>query len=158
MLADTWTIPEQQLALLGLSEASEIHIAKHSGKPVLVFSLIESKLVLPAHLKNLKVRNAEESGFDLDTQGNALGGIRSPYVDAPVAVLSGLGQGAGFCDLFGTTRLFDDAGLAALYPDRDAYTTAIDEATDAAVSAGFLLPADARLIKSRARTSDVVPP
>ena len=31
--------------------------------PVLVFSLIESKLVLPAHLKNLKVRNAEESGF-----------------------------------------------------------------------------------------------
>lgn len=31
--------------------------------PVLVFSLIESKLVLPAHLKNLKVRKAEESGF-----------------------------------------------------------------------------------------------
>lgn len=34
MLADTWTIPEQQLAQLGLSEASKIHIAKNSGLPV----------------------------------------------------------------------------------------------------------------------------
>jgi len=113
--------------------------------------------IAPSAAPRLQV-DAEATGFEQDAQGNALGGIRSPYVDAPVAVLSGLGQGAGFCDLFGTTRLFDDAELAALYPDRDAYTTAIDEATDAAVSAGFLLPADARLIKSRARTSDVVPP
>ena len=111
----------------------------------------------PSAAPRLQV-NAEATGFEQDAQGNALGGIRSPYVDAPVAVLSGLGQGAGFCDLFGTTRLFDDAELAALYPDRDAYVAAIDEATDAAVSAGFLLPADAQLIKSRARTSGVVPP
>ena len=102
--------------------------------------------------------NADGTGFELDAQGNALGGIRTPYVDAPVAVLSGLGQGEGFCDLFGTTTLFDEATLAALYPDREAYIAAIDEATDAAVAAGFLVPADADLIKSRARTSDVVPP
>ncbi len=31
--------------------------------PVLLFSLIESKLVLPAHLKHIKVRKAEDSGF-----------------------------------------------------------------------------------------------
>ena len=31
--------------------------------PVLLFSLIESKLVLPAHLKHIKVRHAEDSGF-----------------------------------------------------------------------------------------------
>lgn len=31
-------------------------------------------------------------GFELDSFGNALGGIRTPYVDVPVAVLSGLGQ------------------------------------------------------------------
>lgn len=31
--------------------------------PVLMFSLLESKLVLPAHLKNIKVRKAEDSGF-----------------------------------------------------------------------------------------------
>ena len=111
----------------------------------------------PSAAPRLQV-DAEGTGFEQDEQGNALGGIRGPYVDAPVAVLSGLGQGAGFCDLFGTTRLFDDAELAALYPDRDAYIAAIDEATDAAVTAGFLLPADAQLIKSQARTSDIVPP
>ena len=31
--------------------------------PVLMFSLIESKLVLPAHLKHVKVRDADESAF-----------------------------------------------------------------------------------------------
>ncbi|MEM7431958.1 MAG: efflux RND transporter permease subunit [Pseudomonadota bacterium] len=31
--------------------------------PVLMFSLIESKLVLPAHLKNVKTRSAEDSSF-----------------------------------------------------------------------------------------------
>ncbi|MDJ0709013.1 MAG: efflux RND transporter permease subunit [Woeseiaceae bacterium] len=31
--------------------------------PVLLFSLIESKLVLPAHLKHIKPRNSEDSGF-----------------------------------------------------------------------------------------------
>jgi multidrug efflux pump subunit AcrB len=31
--------------------------------PVLIFSLIESKFVLPAHLKHVKIRNAEDSAF-----------------------------------------------------------------------------------------------
>lgn len=98
--------------------------------------------------------NADRSGFELDNLGNARGGIRTSYVDAPVAVLSGLGQDpAGLCGLFGTTELFDEALLADLYPDKQAYIDAIDGSTDAAVEAGFILPADAELIKARARTS-----
>jgi hypothetical protein len=98
--------------------------------------------------------------FALDQFGNAKGGIRTPYVDTPVARFSGLGGSGGFglCRLFGTTDLFDDATLATLYPDRAAYVGAIDKSTDAAVAAGFLLPADAELIKARARTSDIVNP
>lgn len=42
--------------------------------------------------------------FTRDDLGIARGGIRTPQVDFPVAVLSGVGQsGAGFCGLFGTT-------------------------------------------------------
>ncbi len=101
--------------------------------------------------------NAEGTAFDVDDLGNVKGGIRTPYVDAPVAVLSGVGQpkGNSFCRLYGTTELFDAAKLAALYPDNATYANAIDKATDAAVSAGFLLPADAALIKERARTSGI---
>jgi hypothetical protein len=99
-----------------------------------------------------------QAGFELDANGNALGGIRTPYVDTPVATLSGLGQGEGFCDLFGTTTLFDAAGLAELYPTREGYIDTVDESTDAAVAAGFLVPADAELIRTWARISDRVPP
>ena len=98
--------------------------------------------------------NADETGFELDSLGNAKGGIRTPYVDAPVAKLSGLGQPPdGLCGLFGTTELFDEAQLAELYPDKQAYIDAIDASANSARDAGFLVPADAELIKARARTS-----
>jgi len=95
-------------------------------------------------------------GFELDDSGNVLGGIRTPYVDAPVAVLSGLGQtGESFCGLFGTTRLFDDAELAALYPTHQAYVDAVNSSTQSAVEAGFILPVDAALIIAAAEASDI---
>jgi len=93
----------------------------------------------------------------LDALGNVKGCIRTPYVDVPIAKLSGLGQpdvsliGA----LFGTTKLFDDATLAKLYPDHGAYVTAVENATDAAVQAGFLMPEDGELIKAAAAASDI---
>ena len=84
------------------------------------------------------------------------GGIRTSYVDAPVATLSGLGQtGGGFCRIFGTTVLFDDATLASLYADHDAYVAAVNAATDSAVEAGFILPPDAELIKTQAAESAI---
>ncbi len=93
--------------------------------------------------------------FVLDELGNVRGGIRTPYVDAPVAALSGLGQaGGGFCFLFGTTALFDEATLAELYPDHASYVAAVEESADQAVAEGFLLAADAELIKTNAADSD----
>lgn len=109
----------------------------------------------PASAPRLSL-NSDGTGFDLDEFGNAKGGIRTPYVDAPVAVLSGLGQKSNsFCRLYGTTALFDEATLTRLYPDQTTYVNAIDKATDAAVAAGYLLPPDAALIKQRARTSGI---
>jgi hypothetical protein len=100
--------------------------------------------------------NADETGFARDEFGNALDGVRTPYLDAPVATLTGREQtGSSFCRLFGTTALFDDGMLSELYPTRQAYVDAIDGATDAAVEAGFLVPADGELIKERARSSGI---
>jgi len=91
-----------------------------------------------------------------DAHGNALGGIRTPAVDVPIAVLSGIGQtGSAFCSLFGTTVLFDDATVAALYPKHSAYVSAVSKAANAAAKAGFLVKADAKLIKAAAKASDV---
>jgi hypothetical protein len=81
-----------------------------------------------------------------DGSGIACGGIRTGWVDAPVAALSGLtpdgAEGIGV--LLGTTRAFSDAELARRYPGgRDDYAAAFRAATTRAVSDGFLLKDDA---------------
>ena len=100
--------------------------------------------------------NAERTGFELDELGNALGGIRTSYVDAPVAVLSGLGNDDDLCRLFGTTNLFEGELLGQLYPTDADYVNAIDKSNDAPVDSGFLVPADAALIKERARQVSIL--
>ena len=89
------------------------------------------------------------------------GGIRTPYVDVPIATLSGEGQpreGAGFCFLSGTTFLFDAATLGSLYADNAEYIEAVISSADDAVSKGFLIPEDAALIKTYAKNSDIFAP
>jgi hypothetical protein len=98
----------------------------------------------------------DAQAFQLDELGNVLGGIRTNYVDAPVAVLSGLGQAGGsFCAIFGTTRLFDETTLAELYPTGEAYLDAVNSTTQSAVAMGFVLPADAALIVAAAEASGI---
>lgn len=49
--------------------------------------------------------------------GIAIGGMRTPHVDQPVAVLSGVGQtGASFCGLFGTTVPLSDQEIEQRLP------------------------------------------
>ena len=80
-----------------------------------------------------------------DEQGIALGGIRTPGVDAPLSVLTGEAPPgrSPLCMLFGDTVPFDAATLAALYPTQDAYVDAVTESAEAAVAAGFLRRDDA---------------
>jgi Alpha/beta hydrolase domain len=91
-----------------------------------------------------------------DARGNALGGIRTPQLDVPIATLSGLGQPpGGFCAIFGTTVPFDAATLSTLYPSHAGYVTAIAKAAGRAVRARHLLRADAPAIRAAAMASDV---
>jgi hypothetical protein len=56
-----------------------------------------------------------------DADGNALGGIRTPQLDAPIATLSGFGNSPGLCTLFGTTDAFTPDELLAHYGTKDEY-------------------------------------
>jgi hypothetical protein len=91
-----------------------------------------------------------------DARGNALGGIRTPQLDVPIATLSGLGQPpGGFCAIFGTTVPFDATTLSMLYPSHAEYVTAVAKAAGEAVSARHLLRADVPAIKAAAIASNV---
>jgi hypothetical protein len=101
----------------------------------------------PATAPRLEL-TADGAACALDPLGNAKGGVRSPWVDAPTAVLSGLGQSGGtFGFLFGTTQPFDAARLEALYPGGKAdYLAKFASALDAAIAGGFIIENDRREI------------
>lgn len=107
------------------------------------------------HAPRLQLRSNSSLRIARDAHGIALGGIRTPPVDAPIATLSGEGGGSIFCSLFGRTVPFDAATLAALYPDQAAYVAAVGASAERAVEAGFLRPADAELLKAAAETTDI---
>jgi hypothetical protein len=91
----------------------------------------------------------EDGALAVDALGIARGGVRTPWVDVPTTVLSGLGQPGDMTDLFGTTRRFDDRTLRDRYPGgRDQYCREFTAATRSAVNAGLLLAVDAAEIEA----------
>lgn len=79
-----------------------------------------------------------------NADGIALGGIRTPPVDVPVAALSGAPGpvSSTICLLLGSTKPFTAARIAQLYPSRAVYLQRYTADTDATIKAGFALPQD----------------
>ncbi|MGZ4676366.1 MAG: alpha/beta hydrolase domain-containing protein [Acidimicrobiia bacterium] len=78
-----------------------------------------------------------------DQYGNALGGIRTPELDAPAATLSGYGNSPGLCSLFGTTTPFTPEQLTSIYTDRTGYLVQYLIAEAGALDTRFVLRDDA---------------
>jgi len=90
-----------------------------------------------------------------DDNGLVRGGVRTPWVDIPVARTSGLGgEESIMSSLFGTGELFDDDTLRRLYPGGvTEYLERFTIALDASISRGFILAADrAEILKLAAAT------
>ncbi len=105
----------------------------------------------PPTSPRLEVNPGPPASIARDADGIALGGIRTPAVDVPIAVLSGDPQpGSLICSLFGSTVPFDAAKLASLYGDTATYVAAVEASTAAAVEAGFIVEADAPIINGAA--------
>src|SRR5690606_6020042 len=77
-----------------------------------------------------------------DEDGNALGGIRTPHVDVPVAALSGdpRPDSSIICSLMGSTEPLSTPRLRERHGDRAGYLAAYEQVADAAIAAGFVLP------------------
>ena len=72
-----------------------------------------------------------------DTHGNAVGGVRTPHVDVPIAILSGEGMGH-----IGRTVPFTTEQLERIYGNAESYRQKFATAVDKAVSDGVFLAAD----------------
>jgi ABC-type amino acid transport system permease subunit len=98
-----------------------------------------------------------DGAYVRDKYLNAIGGVRTPALDAPIATLWGGGNtgSSPLCFLLGITTPLPAAQLAALYPLHSDYVAAVARAAASAVSHGFLLAADALEIDQAAAASEV---
>ena len=101
----------------------------------------------PPHAARLKVK-PDHSDYVRDANGIAEGGVRTPEVDVPVDVLTGMPTvspgSSPACYLTGSTTPIPRAKLAQMYPSRQDYLDNYEKATGKAIDAGFVLPADRR--------------
>jgi len=87
-----------------------------------------------------------------DPNGNALGGLRMPYIEAPVAAHTGYLTAGGFGGVMGAKKPFPAETLKALYPDQDAYVAKFSAATDRLLAGRWISREDAEAMKAAARS------
>lgn len=97
---------------------------------------------------------ADGKTISRDAHGNALGGVRLPELEVPIA--SYRGQGVKHF-LAGETHPFAAAELKRLYPDHKSYVDRVTAAARAALDAGIILPARAKAYVAQARAADIPP-
>jgi hypothetical protein len=98
---------------------------------------------------------------ELDEDGNALGGIRLPEIEAPLGVYTGfdfswldpvVAEGYPYAMVFaygGQFKQFSDEELAKRYPTKAAYRDAVAAAARKTFDAGYILEEDLRRYADR---------
>lgn len=91
-----------------------------------------------------------------DDDGIALGGIRTPLVDVPLAVYtSETAEGVDVaCLLFGSTQPLPEPDAAIRYGSQEEYMAAFEASLDEAIAAGFVLEDDREALLARAGSID----
>jgi hypothetical protein len=84
----------------------------------------------------------------LDQHGNAVGGVRTPHLDVPVATYYTSTRGPGLCGNLAHMKAFDWATLNALYGTPASYAVELSGAVDRLVRDRWLTESDGRKIKA----------
>jgi Alpha/beta hydrolase domain len=96
-----------------------------------------------------------------DRLGNALGGLRTPFLDVPTAAYSPTDAVShdtalsGLCTLIGYNTPFSHATLHSLYRSHGDYLARVASESSDLVRRGFWLPSDAKQVVQQAARADV---
>jgi Alpha/beta hydrolase domain len=127
------------------SEPCDRPLNRFPYKPMVTMALDHlirwvDKGVRPPRAKRISVTGGPGGEIELDPNGNAVGGVRSTYVDVPVATYSPLNTGPiSFCEVLGSQRTFGAERLAALYGDHPRYVRRVNRRLDRLVQQGWYL-------------------
>jgi hypothetical protein len=84
----------------------------------------------------------------LDEHGNAVGGVRTPHLDVPVATYVTSTRGSGLCGNLAHMEAFDWAKLNRLYGTPAGYAVRVSGAVDRLVRDRWLTESDGRKINA----------
>ena len=85
---------------------------------------------------------AKVSKTAVDENGNAVGGVRSPYLDDALVRYDVHAPGAITCQLVGHETALDTAALVKQYKNADTYMKQFTKGLDAMIKAGYIVPSD----------------
>jgi hypothetical protein len=117
----------------------------------------------PPRAKAIETARGRTSGsveVKLDKYGNAVGGLRTPYQDVPVATYHTSSKPADeksvpFCTTQGYKVPFEKEKILALYPTRESYLSKVGKMVDSMVKQRFVTEADGERIKREAEKLSV---
>ena len=110
--------------------------------------------VAPPSAARLELATADVvSVAALDEVGNALGGVRSPFVDVPLVRYEAHSTPGAICALSGNETTLTEAQLVDRYGSVDGYLEQFTASLDATIDAGFLRQADRSELLQLARTN-----
>jgi hypothetical protein len=106
--------------------------------------------VPPPRAERLAIENSgtPQARVVLDTSGNAVGGVRTPYLDVPSATYYTSSKGETFCPELGHTVAFDWARLNSLYGTPQNYAAKVAQSVERLVRERWLTESDGRKIKA----------
>jgi hypothetical protein len=93
--------------------------------------------------------------FVVDAHGNAVGGVRSPFVDVPTARWIGAKSGPFICLFHGYKVPMSHMQLQQLYKDHATYVGKVRTSVSRLVAGKWLTPVDGAAIVRAAQTSAV---
>jgi hypothetical protein len=114
--------------------------------------------IRPPEAKRIELATLDKvSVAKTDEHGNAVGGVRSPFVDVPISRFEVHSGPAPTCKQVGNETPFAKDVLVKLYGDADAYLEAFTKSLDATIKARYLLPLDRQrlLDAQRARAAEL---
>jgi hypothetical protein len=96
------------------------------------------------HAERIALSNAgtDNVAYINDEHGNALGGVRSVWLDVPTATWTANSPGPAVCNNLGTTQPFSWAKLESLYGSNESYLARARARLDSLVAQGWLTGAD----------------
>jgi hypothetical protein len=115
----------------------------------------------PPHADPIEVTGTIPPTVARDAFGNALGGVRTPFVDAPTATyvptdtVAHVTTFSGFCILYGYSIPFGGDTLQSLYQSHGDYVSQVAGESSRLVREGFWLHPDAVDVVRQAAQSDV---